>query len=65
LPLNKIKLLLRRSRSDLSTALRAQRTLLEQKRGLLERTMQLLVRLKRRYRSTVTPTPRCSDKSSR
>jgi DNA-binding transcriptional MerR regulator len=32
LPLNKIKLLLRRNRFDLSTALRAQRTLLEQRR---------------------------------
>src|ERR1700730_4761801 len=37
LPLDKIKLLLRSNRFGLSTALRAQRTLLEQKRSLLAR----------------------------
>ena len=36
LPLDKIKLLLRRNRFDLCTALRAQRTLLEHKKGLLD-----------------------------
>jgi DNA-binding transcriptional MerR regulator len=42
LPLDKIKLLLRRNRFDLCTALRAQRTLLEQKKGLLERTISAI-----------------------
>src|SRR5216684_2877113 len=42
LPLDKVKLLLRRNRFDLSTALRAQRTLLEQKKGLLERTISAI-----------------------
>src|SRR5260370_22303091 len=42
LPLDKIKLLLRRNRVDLSTALRAQRTILEQKKGLLERTISAI-----------------------
>src|ERR1700737_3281947 len=42
LPLDKMKLLLRRNRLDLCTALRAQRTLLEQKKGLLERTISAI-----------------------
>jgi MerR family transcriptional regulator, thiopeptide resistance regulator len=39
LPLNKIKHLLRRNIADLSMALRAQRTLLEEKKSLLERAI--------------------------
>jgi DNA-binding transcriptional MerR regulator len=42
MPLSKVKLLLRRSAGDLATALRAQRTVLEQKKRLMEQAIRAI-----------------------
>jgi DNA-binding transcriptional MerR regulator len=65
LPLKKVKGLVRRSPSELAQALHAQRTVIEEKRNLLDRAIAPSVKLNWHCELDTPPTAPCSNESWR